>query len=68
MIIGGYGSTEADGYGIELVSLDGNPVPDCLSDLNPFPYGSIQLSAGAAMASGMMRQCQDWLITFIIYI
>ena len=39
---------------IELVSLDGNPVPDCLSDLNPFPYGTIQGSAGATMAPGML--------------
>ena len=66
MIIGGV--DDNDNNAVELVSLDGNPVPDCLSDLNPFPYGGIIWSAGAAMASGMMRQCQDWLITFIIYI
>ena len=51
MVIGGYTD---DGWtdDIELVSLDSNPVPDCLSDLNPFPYGTIYESAGAAIASG----------------
>ena len=66
MIIGGLtdsGSGETLTNDIELVSLDGNPVPDCLSDLNPFPYGTIGRSAGAAMASGMVRQCKDWQIT-----
>jgi len=57
MVIGGYtayGRTDD----VELVSLDSNPVPDCLSDLNPFPYGGIEESAGAAMASGMKRVCE----------
>merc|ERR1712117_468767 len=50
MVIGGYivGGWTDD---IELVSLDSNPVPDCLSSLNPFPYGYILDSAGAAIAS-----------------
>ena len=51
MVIGGYTD---DGWtdDIELVSLDSNPVPECLSNLNPFPYGTIYSSAGAAIASG----------------
>ena len=56
MIIGGV--DDNDNNAVELVSLDGNPVPDCLSDLNPFPYGAY--GAGAAMASGMVRQFRDW--------
>ena len=44
---------------VELVSLDGNPVPDCLSNLNPFPY-AIFGSVGAAMAPGMLEQCKYW--------
>ena len=54
MVIGGSTNT-GDGLwtdDIELVSLDSNPVPDCLSSLNPFPYGTITKSAGAAIASG----------------
>ena len=59
MIIGGF--TERDqvnhllGYtdDIELVSLDSSPVPECLSSLNPFPFGTIHESAGAALVSGM---------------
>merc|ERR1712117_580470 len=53
MVIGGSTNT-GDGLwtdDIELVSLDSNPVPDCLSSLNPFPYGTITKSAGAAIAS-----------------
>ena len=52
MVIGGWND---DGLtdDIELVSLDSNPVPDCLSNLMPFPYGAIYESAGAAMTSGM---------------
>ena len=34
---------------IELVSLDSSPVPECLSSLNPFPFGTIYGSAGAAL-------------------
>ena len=54
MVIGGW--TE-DGLtnDIELVSLDSNPVPECLSSLSPFPYGGITESAGAAIASGIKR-------------
>ena len=53
MIIGGRNFDVGQTNDIELVSLDANPVPDCLSTLNPFPFGSIYGSAGAAMASGM---------------
>ena len=54
MVIGGW--TE-DGLtnDIELVSLDSNPVPECLSNLSPFPYGGITDGAGAAIASGKKR-------------
>ena len=55
MVIGGYGYTSGGRTDdIELVSLDANPIPECLSDLNPFPYGWIRRGAGAAMASGML--------------
>ena len=54
MIIGGRTNSGPFTDDIELVSLDANPVPECLSDLNPFPYGAIQNGAGAAMASGML--------------
>ena len=60
MIIGGYVGPGLYTDDIELVSLDGNPVPDCLSDLNPFTYGTLSFSAGAAMASGMERPCKYW--------
>ena len=43
---------------IELVSLDGSPVPDCLSDLSPFPYGDIIGGAGGASTLGMKRVVQ----------
>ena len=59
MVIGGYiDATDQGGWtdqwtdDVELVSLDSNPVPHCLSNLNPFPYGTIRGSAGAALASG----------------
>ena len=34
---------------IELVSLDSSPIPECLSSLNPFPFGTIYGSVGAAL-------------------
>ena len=54
MIIGGQVPKE-DAVGqrtddIEVVTLDGSPIPECLSHLNPFPFGTIYRSAGAAMA------------------
>ena len=53
MIIGGYiDGAESWTADIELVSLDENPVPECLKNLNPFPFGTIFGSAGAAMESG----------------
>ena len=59
MIIGGM-TDDGKTNDIELISLDGNPVPDCLSSLNPFPKGHIAEGAGAAMASGMLWQCIQW--------
>ena len=38
---------------IELISLDSKPVPECLTNLNPFTYGTIFNSVGATLASGM---------------
>ena len=51
MVIGGIND---DGFSndIELISLNSNPVPDCLSNLNPFPYGAIALGVGAALETG----------------
>ena len=54
MIIGGRTNSGPFTDDIELVSLDANPVPECLSDRNPFPYGTINCGAGAALASGML--------------
>ena len=52
MVIGG----DTDDFGrlddIELVPLDDTPVPECLSELNPFPLGSITNAAGAAISHG----------------
>ena len=66
MIIGGRNFDVGQTNDIELVSLDANPVPDCLSTLNPFPFGSIYGSAGAAMASGM--KTRGWQIRLEYYI
>ena len=59
MVIGGYTDDEVWTNDIELISLDSNPVPNCLSNLMPFPYGTITESAGAAIASGMKRVCES---------
>ena len=52
MVIGGIND---DGFtnDIELISLDSNPVPDCLSNLRPFFQGrNVAWGAGAALESG----------------
>ena len=54
MIIGGEIDQLVWTDDIEIVSLDGSPIPDCLTNLNPFPYGTITESVGAAMAPGML--------------
>ena len=52
MVIGGYSDQDNIGSNIELVSLDDTAVPECLSELNPFPFGSIYKAVGAALAPG----------------
>ena len=53
MVIGGITTDDALTDNIELVSLDSNPVPDCLSNLRPFFQGrNVAWGAGAALESG----------------
>jgi hypothetical protein len=46
---------------VEVVSLDPetNPVPNCLSDLNPFPT-TVYRAAGAVLGSGQSNCLFDW--------
>ena len=55
MIIGGLTNNDIQPQltdDIELVSPDGAPIPDCLTNLDSFP-SAIWGAAGAAMASSM---------------
>ena len=53
MVIGGGRIPDGWTSDVELVSLDDNPVPDCLTNLNPFPYGAINNGAGAAITTAL---------------
>ena len=52
MIVGGYVNGNWTDN-VELVSLDESPVPDCLTSLNSYSYGTLLRGAGAALALGM---------------
>ena len=59
MVVGGYTNSSVPNTwvridDIEVVSTDPNtmPVPSCLSELNPFPYGVILYSAGGTAVPG----------------
>ena len=70
MVIGGITTGNTWTNDIELVSLDAEPIPDCLSNLNPFPYGTtIFGAAGAALTAGMVynnRNDLSMLITLLL--
>ena len=60
MVIGGGRIPDGWTSDIELVSLDDNPVPDCLTNLNPFPYGAINNGAGAAITTALESGMVVW--------